>query len=155
LGVDPAIFIRKICYWLLTGPHGGEVAQVALSGNHEHGVLHAIHALRVRFAESVKIDELAMISRMSPSAFQRHFKQLTSMTPLHYQKQLRLIEARRMMVTDAITVETAAFRVGYASPSQFSREYARMFGMPPKRDSKHIDPGGRGFHRQLPAQTSG
>ncbi|MDR3670569.1 MAG: AraC family transcriptional regulator [Holophaga sp.] len=131
----PAI-MREICYWLLTGPHGGEVAKVALGSNHEPGVIHAIHALRDRFAQPVRIDALASIAKMSPSAFHRHFKRLTSMTPLQYQKQLRLIEARRMMVSEAVTVEAAAYRVGYESPSQFSREYARMFGMSPKRDGK-------------------
>ena len=71
---------------------------------------------------------------MSPSAFHRQFKALTSMTPLHYQKQLRLLEARRLLVADAANVEAAAFQVGYESPSQFSRDYARMFGAPPRRD---------------------
>jgi AraC-like DNA-binding protein len=71
---------------------------------------------------------------MSRSAFHRQFKALTSMTPLQYQKRLRLIQARNLMVTDAANVETAAFRVGYESPSQFSREFARMFGAPPRRD---------------------
>jgi len=71
---------------------------------------------------------------MSPSAFHRQFKSLTSMSPLQYQKQLRLLEARRLMVADDANVETAAFEVGYESPSQFSREYSRMFGLPPRRD---------------------
>jgi AraC-like DNA-binding protein len=82
----------------------------------------------------VRIEDLALTARMSPSAFHRQFKVLTSMTPLQYQKQLRLLEARRLMVTDEVNVETAAFRVGYESPSQFSREYSRMFGAPPRRD---------------------
>jgi AraC-like DNA-binding protein len=71
---------------------------------------------------------------MSPSAFHRQFKAITAMTPLQYQKQLRLLEARRLIVTAATNVETAAFQVGYESPSQFSREYSRMFGAPPRRD---------------------
>ena len=71
---------------------------------------------------------------MSPSAFHRQFKAITSMTPLQYQKRLRLLEARRLMVSDEANVETAAFQVGYQSPSQFSREYSRMFGVPPRRD---------------------
>jgi AraC-like DNA-binding protein len=76
----------------------------------------------------------ASIAKMSPSAFHRQFKAVTAMTPLQYQKQLRLLEARRLIVTDAANVETAAFQVGYESPSQFSREYSRMFGAPPRRD---------------------
>ena len=75
---------------------------------------------------------------MSASAFHRHFKAVTSMTPLQYQKQLRLLEARRLMVADEANVETAAFRVGYESPSQFSREYSRMFGTSPRRDVASI-----------------
>ena len=80
------------------------------------------------------MDELADAARMSPSSFYQHFRVLTSMTPLQYQKQLRLLEARRRMLAEEANVETAAFGVGYESPSQFSREYARMFGTPPKRD---------------------
>ena len=84
------------------------------------------------------MDDLAAIARMSTSAFHRQFKALTSLTPLQYQKQLRLLEARRLMVSCAFNVEAAAFEVGYESPSQFNREYARMFGAPPKRDLKHL-----------------
>ncbi len=97
-------------------------------------MINAIHALRDRFAEPVRIEDLALTAQMSPSAFHRQFKLLTSMTPLQYQKQLRLLEARRLMVTEAVNVETAAFQVGYESASQFSREYSRMFGAPPRRD---------------------
>ncbi|WP_413988006.1 AraC family transcriptional regulator N-terminal domain-containing protein [Labrys okinawensis] len=129
----PAI-MREICYWLLTGPHGADVARMTLASNHAYRVINAIHALRERFAQAVRIEELAAIAQLSPSAFHRQFKALTAMTPLQYQKQLRLVEARRLMVTKAANVETAAFEVGYESPSQFSREYARMFGTPPRRD---------------------
>ena len=86
--------------------------------------LHAPHTHR----------ELASVAHMSPSSFHQHFKTLTSMTPLQYQKQLRLIEARRLMTAGDINVAGAAYQVGYESASQFSREYARMFGTPPKRD---------------------
>ena len=126
--------MREMCYRLLTGPHGGQVATMALAHGHEHRVLEAIHALRARFAEPVRIAELAEVARMSSSAFHRQFKQITSMTPLQYQKQLRLLEAQRLMVAADANVETAAFQVGYESASQFSREYARMFGMPPRRN---------------------
>jgi AraC-like DNA-binding protein len=129
----PAI-MREICYWLLTGPRSGEVAKMTLASSHAHHVVRAIHVLRNRFAEPVRIEELAAIAQLSPSAFHRQFKALTSMTPLQYQKQLRLLEARRLMVSDPINVEAAAFQVGYESPSQFSREYSRMFGTPPRRD---------------------
>jgi AraC-like DNA-binding protein len=126
--------MREICYWLLTGPNGGDVMRMAIANGHEQRVISAIHNLRDRFSKPVRIEELADIAKMSPSAFHRQFKALTSMTPLQYQKQLRLLEARRLMVSDAANVETAAFEVGYESPSQFSREYARMFGLPPRRD---------------------
>ena len=129
----PAI-MREICYWLLTGPHGGDVVKMALTNSHAQRVISAIHLLRDRFAEPVRIEELALVAQMSPSAFHRQFKAITSMTPLQYQKQLRLLEARRLMVSEAINVETAAFQVGYESASQFSREYSRMFALSPRRD---------------------
>jgi AraC-like DNA-binding protein len=126
--------MREICYWLLTGPHGGNVAKMTLANSHAERLINAIHALRDRFAEPVRIDELAAIAQLSPSAFHRQFKALTSMTPLQYQKQLRLLEARRLMISNPVNVEAAAFEVGYESPSQFSREYSRMFGVAPRRD---------------------
>ncbi len=129
----PAI-MREVCYWLLSGPQGGEVARMTTGKSHTRSVLHAIHALRDRFAEPVRIEELASAAHLSPSAFHRQFKSVTSLTPLQYQKQLRLLEARRLLVAEEANVETAASQVGYESPSQFSREYARMFGLPPRRD---------------------
>ncbi len=129
----PAI-MREICFWLLTGPHGGEVVRMTVAKSHTGRVLSAIHSLRDRFAESVSIGDLAGVAQMSPSAFHRQFKRITSMTPLQYQKQLRLLEARRLMLAEEANVESAAFRVGYESPSQFSREYTRMFGLSPHRD---------------------
>jgi AraC-like DNA-binding protein len=132
------MIMREICYWLLAGPHGGAVVRATLEHGHPSRVIRAIHSLRDRYLEPVRVAELAAVAKLSPSAFHRQFKALTAMTPLQYQKQLRLLEARRLMVADAANVETAAFAVGYESPSQFSREYARMFGVPPKRDSRSI-----------------
>ncbi len=132
------IIMREICFWLLTGPHGGDVARMTLANGPSQRVINAMHSLRSRFRETVRIEELAAVAQMSVSAFHRQFKALTSMTPLQYQKQLRLLEARRLMISDAVRVEAAAFQVGYESPSQFSREYARMFGAPPKRDAKQM-----------------
>jgi AraC-like DNA-binding protein len=132
------VIMREICFWLLTGPYGGDVARMTLANGPSQRVIGAMHSLRDRFRETVRIEELAQVARMSPSAFHRQFKALTSMTPLQYQKQLRLLEARRLMISDAVKVEAASFQVGYESPSQFSREYARMFGAPPKRDAKHM-----------------
>ncbi|AJY46079.1 AraC family transcriptional regulator [Martelella endophytica] len=126
--------MREICYWLLSGPEGGEIARVMLGSSHAPNVIHAVHALRERFAETVRVEELADIARLSPSAFHRQFKAVTGMTPLQYQKQTRLLEARTLMLSGLANAESAAFRVGYESASQFSREYARMFGAPPRRD---------------------
>jgi transcriptional regulator GlxA family with amidase domain len=130
--------MREICYWLLTGPHGGDIARLALRSSPAQPLIAALHDLRRRFREMVRVDDLAQVARMSPSAFHRQFKALTSLTPLQYQKQLRLLEARRLMVSRAVKVEAAAFAVGYESPSQFSREYARLFGAPPKRDRQRL-----------------
>jgi AraC-like DNA-binding protein len=133
--LQPAI-MREIAYWLLSGPHGAEVARMVLANTHAHRVIAAIHRLRDRFAEPVRIDDLAASAQMSASAFHRQFRRFTAMTPLQYQKQMRLLEARRLMVGEAASAETAAFAVGYESASQFSREYSRMFGLPPRRDAK-------------------
>ena len=129
----PAI-MRELSYWLLSGPHSKEIVRMTLSNNHERRILAAIHFLRDHFAQPIRTGQLASIAQLSPSAFHRQFKAVTSMTPLQYQKQLRLLEARRLMSADAANIERAAFQVGYESPSQFSREYRRMFGMSPRRD---------------------
>ncbi|GJG86322.1 AraC family transcriptional regulator [Gemmatimonadetes bacterium T265] len=132
------LIMRELCYWLLTGPHGGVVARMALATTHAVPVLRAVHVLRDRFAEPVRVEELARVARLSPSAFHRQFRAVTALTPLQYQKQLRLLEARRLMVAEAVGAESAAYQVGYESPSQFSREYARMFGAPPRRDADAV-----------------
>lgn len=125
--------LREIYFWLLTGPHGSELCKLAMTDSHTQRLSRAIHLLR-DFSRPVRSEQLAAAAQMSPSSFHQHFKALTSMTPLQYQKHLRLLEARRLMLTDAITATTAAYQVGYESPSQFSREYTRMFGAPPRRD---------------------
>lgn len=128
------LVLRELYYWLLTGPQGGEVARMVLSGSHTQRIVKAVHALRQDFARTVRVDELAAIAQLSPSAFRRQFKALTSVTPLQYQKQLRLLEARHLLLAGGVNAEAAAFQVGYESASQFNREYARMFGAPPRRD---------------------
>jgi AraC-like DNA-binding protein len=135
------LIMREICYWLLTGPHGGDVARMASTGTPSKGVLNAMRWLRENLAKPIRVDELATIAQMSPSSFHRYFRALTSLSPLQYQKQLRLLEARRLMVSRGANVETAAFQVGYESPSQFSREYSRMFGEPPKRNVTRLEQG--------------
>ncbi|MGP8233667.1 MAG: AraC family transcriptional regulator N-terminal domain-containing protein [Methylovirgula sp.] len=133
----PAI-MREIYYWLLTGPHGGDVCKLALPNSHTQRVARAIHLLREHYTSAIRVEDLAAAAGMSASSFHEHFKALTSMTPLQYQKQLRLLEARRLLVADGANVAHAAYRVGYESASQFSREYARMFGQPPKRDAMEL-----------------
>lgn len=126
--------MKEICYWLLTGPHGDKVAAMTIGNLHTHGIVCAIHALRERFAETMRVEQLAEIAGLSLSTFHRQFKAVTSVSPLQYQKQFRLLEARRLLISSGMNVELAAFEVGYGSPSQFSRDYARMFGVPPRRD---------------------
>ena len=133
----PAI-MREICFWLLTSPNGGELRNLALPDSNSDRVARAIHLLHTSFAQTLRVDQLAETARMSASSFHHHFKSLTSMTPLQYQKQLRLLEARRVMVTEASSVAEAAYQVGYESPSQFSREYSRMFGLSPKQDVMNL-----------------
>ncbi|GGP28155.1 AraC family transcriptional regulator [Silvimonas amylolytica] len=129
----PAI-MKEICYWLLTGPHGSALARLALGSGNAPNVINAIHHLRHHFARAISVEELAAVAGLSASAFHRHFKALTAMSPLQYQKRMRLLQARKLMIVDAANAEEAAFQVGYESASQFSREYARMFGQPPRRD---------------------
>jgi AraC-like DNA-binding protein len=126
--------MREICYWLLTGPYGPEIAKLTLPGSHTDRVANAIYYLRDNFAQTLRVEQLAEVARMSLSSFHQHFRAMTSMTPVQYQKQLRLLEARRLMVAAAANVSEAAYQVGYESPSQFSREYSRHFGVAPKQD---------------------
>lgn len=127
--------MRDICYWLLTGPYGGCLARMALPESSIERVVKAIGRLHTNFAQTLRIEQLAETAGMSPSSFHQHFKALTSMTPLQFQKQLRLLEARRLMMSEAASVTEAAYQVGYESASQFSREYSRTFGIAPKKDA--------------------
>jgi len=131
--VHPLI-MREMCYWLLTGPQGGEILRLAVASNPSQGLILAMHRLRIEFRKPIRIEDLAELAQMNPSTFHRQFKALTSTSPLQYQKELRLFEARRLMLSSAINAETAAFEVGYESSSQFSREYSRLFGASPKQD---------------------
>jgi AraC-like DNA-binding protein len=126
--------MREICYWLLTGPYGGEMRKLALPESNTERVARAIHLLHENFSQTLRVEQLAEAASMSTSSFHQHFKAMTSMTPVQFQKQLRLLEARRLMVADAANVAEAAYQVGYESASQFSREYTRAFGVAPKRD---------------------
>jgi AraC-like DNA-binding protein len=128
------LVLREITYRLLTGSQGSRLRQIASAGGPAHRIARAIRWLKDHFADPLRIESLAKHVKMSPSAFHLHFKGVTAMSPLQYQKQLRLQEARRLMLGEGLDAAEAAFRVGYESPSQFSREYRRMFGAPPRQD---------------------
>lgn len=128
------LLLREIYYRLLSGPNGDKLALLCMPDSRTRRVMDALHLLRGDFARPVRIEELAAAAGMSASSFHQHFKALTAMTPLQYQKHLRLLEAKRLMLADDANVTRAAFHVGYESASQFSREYVRMFGASPRRD---------------------
>jgi AraC-like DNA-binding protein len=124
----------EMCYWLLTGPACGQIIELTKTTAQDKRVLQAIQHLRGNFTNQIRVEELANAAGMSAATFHRQFKSVTTVSPLQYQKQLRLLEARRLMIVNASNVETVAFEVGYVSASQFSREYTRMFGKSPRRD---------------------
>jgi len=127
--------IRELLYHLLKGPDGPAIRQFVRSGSKMHRISEAIYNLRSEYNDDVDVETLAKSTNMSRAAFFKHFKEITSMSPIQYQKRLRLLEARRLMTDEGETAEGSAFKVGYKSASQFSREYSRMFGNSPIRDS--------------------
>ncbi|HEY1378887.1 MAG TPA: AraC family transcriptional regulator [Gemmataceae bacterium] len=128
------LVLREITFRLLVGPEGARLRQIAAAGAPAQRVARAIRWLRDHFAEPLRIGTLAKHVGMSPSALHLHFKSMTALSPLQYQKRLRLQEARRLMAGEGLDAGEAAFRVGYESQSQFGREYRRMFGESPRRD---------------------
>jgi AraC-like DNA-binding protein len=128
------LFQREILYRLLVGDQGARLRQMGSLGSQSQQIAKAIEWLKANFARPLRIDELADQVQMSTSSFHYHFRELTAMSPLQFQKWLRLSEARRVMLTERQDAATAAFQVGYESPSQFSREYSRLFGAPPLCD---------------------
>ncbi|PNU03325.1 AraC family transcriptional regulator [Novosphingobium guangzhouense] len=129
---------REILYYLLKGPHGAMLRHMASADSHLGQISRAIAAIRSRFDSHLRIEEIARAAGMSPSSLHAHFKAVTHMTPLDYQKQLRLQEARRLMLVAGANAGSAGFAVGYDSPSQFSREYRRLFGAPPRQDIERL-----------------
>ncbi len=125
---------REIIYRLLVGDRGDRLRQIASAGSQSHQVARAINWLQGNFTAPLRVDDLAVRSGMSTSTFHHHFRSMTALSPIQYQKQLRLQEARRLMLSEHLDASSAAYEVGYESPSQFSREYTRMFGAPPLRD---------------------
>lgn len=125
---------QEILYRLLSGPHGARLLHIAMAEGQGQRITRAVAWLRERFADTLRIEALAEHVGMSESSLHHHFKAVTGMTPMQYQKQLRLYEARRLMLVEGLDVGAAGFSVGYQSPSQFSREYRRLYGLPPARD---------------------
>lgn len=134
IGALSPLVLREITYRLLTGSQGARLRQIVAPGAPAQRIARAIAWLKERFAEPARVEALAKHVGLSPSAFHLHFKALTGLSPLQYQKRFRLQEARRLMLSDGLEAAEAAFRVGYESPSQFGREYRRLFGAPPRQD---------------------
>ena len=132
------IIQREIIYRLLVGDQGEHLRQIASTGSQSHRIARAIDWLKGNFTQALSIDDLAAQASMSSSTFHHHFRSMTALSPLQFQKQLRLQEARRLMLAERMDAATAAFQVGYESPSQFSREYNRLFGAPPLRDIANL-----------------
>lgn len=130
--------VREIVYRLLTGPEGARLHQIASPDSHAQRVGRAINWLKENFQLPMKVDDMARQASMSTSSLHHHFKAVTAMSPLQYQKQLRLQEARRLMMGAGLDAATASWRVGYESPSQFSREYKRLFSETPGRDAQRL-----------------
>jgi AraC-like DNA-binding protein len=125
---------REIIYRVLVGDQGERLRQIATAGSQSQHIAKAIGWLKSNYSQAISMDDLAAQANMSTSTFHHHFRSLTALSPLQYQKQLRLQEARRLMLAERMDAANAAFQVGYESPSQFNREYSRLFGAPPLRD---------------------
>jgi len=130
--------VRELHYWLLAGRHGAAIRRLVGPGSSAQRIARAVAILRDQFATPLPTERLAAAAGMSVSSFHQHFRAITSLSPLQFQKQLRLIEARRMMMAEGVSASSAAFAVGYESVPQFTREYGRMFGMPPAKDAESV-----------------
>jgi transcriptional regulator GlxA family with amidase domain len=132
------LILRELQYRLLQGEQFGRLAQMAIGDGRLRRVAGAIAWVKEHYAEPLEIHALAKYANMSPSALHNHFKAVAAMSPIQYQKRLRLQEARRLLLSGATSAEAVAYEVGYASASQFSREYVRLFGQPPRRDAERM-----------------
>ncbi len=129
---------REILFRLLTGEQGARLRKIASAGSRSNQVARAIDWLKGNFSQQLRVEDLAEMANMSSSSFHSHFRSITSLSPLQYQKHLRLQEARRLMLAEHLDATSAAYKVGYESSSQFSREYSRLFGAPPQRDVSQL-----------------
>ncbi|MFC4808175.1 AraC family transcriptional regulator [Paenibacillus sp. GCM10023250] len=132
------LLMQEVLYRVLQGKHGGTLAQLAVEGGGAFRIKAAIDHIKAHYNRSFRIEELAEQANMSIPTFHRHFRAVTAMTPIQFQKKLRLQAARQMLFAESANAADVAFQVGYESPSQFSREYARMFGLPPIQDIKRL-----------------
>lgn len=130
--------MREIIYRVLQNENSASLMQFVVVGSHAQRIAGVVEKLNRDFAQPLRVDELAAEARMSASSLYDYFKEVTGMSPIQFQKQIRLQEARRLLLSGTIDAAEAAFQVGYESPSHFSREYARMFGMPPIRDVRRL-----------------
>jgi len=129
---------REIIYRILRGPEGARLRAVATLGDQSHRTAKAVAWITANYAKPLHVEELAQIASMGVSTLHHHFRMLTAMSPLQYQKQLRLQSARSLMLNNGLDAASAAFEVGYESATQFNREYSRFFGQPPMRDIKNL-----------------
>ena len=135
------LILRELNYRLLQGEQHGRLAELAIGDGRLRRVARAIAWIKEHFSETLQVEALAKVVNMSPSALHAHFKAVAAMSPIQYQKRLRLQEARRRLLAGGTSAEAVAYEVGYASASQFSREYARLFGQPPQRDAERMRDG--------------
>lgn len=129
---------REIIYRMLTGPHGRQLYQNVVLDQQDHGISKAIAWLKDHYDQPIRVEDLAQATNMSVSSLHHRFKAVTTMGPMQYQKQLRLQQARTLLLNGDIDASTAAYKVGYESASQFSREYRRLFGAPPMQDIRKL-----------------
>lgn len=125
--------VRELHYWMLSGRYGKSMRALGNTDSHARRIARAVEIIRAKYDQPLRIKTLADIAGMSISVFHKHFRNVTTLTPLQFQKQLRLVEARKLMLVQGAAISTAAHRVGYESVTQFTREYSRMFGQPPAR----------------------
>ncbi|MGW9018524.1 AraC family transcriptional regulator N-terminal domain-containing protein [Priestia megaterium] len=132
------LFTKEIIYRILQGPYGNRLAQIAIEGSYTYRIKNVIEHIMNHYDQSIRIEDLADIANMGASSLHRNFKKVTAMSPIQFQKQLRLQEARHLLLSQLTNAAEVALRVGYESPSQFNREYSRMFGLPPIGDVKRL-----------------
>lgn len=132
------LFTKEILYRVLQGQNGTILEQIVMEGSSIYQIMDVIEQIMNNYDRSFRIEELAEIANMSISSFHRQFKEATAMSPIQFQKQQRLQEARRLLLTESAVAADVVFNVGYESPSQFSREYSRMFGFSPRQDIKRL-----------------